>query len=71
MRVMNIGDPPSAAVGQAGDHWVEVTEPLADVMHLLSGQILQEPTSLTGASIAGGYEGRIWFLASDMSKESL
>jgi|KBSMisStandDraft_5_1062788.scaffolds.fasta_scaffold176462_3 hypothetical protein len=59
MRVMNIGDPPSAAVGQAGDHWVEVTEPLADVMHLLSGQILQEPTSLTGASIAVTEQGTL------------
>jgi len=56
---MNIGDPPSAAVGQAGDHWVEVTEPLADVMHLLSGQILQEPTSLTGASIAVTEQGTL------------
>lgn len=56
---MNIGERPSAAEGHGGVHWVEVTAPLADVMSVLSGQILQEPTSLVGASIAVTDEGTI------------
>lgn len=49
---MDIEDSPSGGNRLGRDHWVEVVAPVAEVMSLLSGEILQEPTSLTGASIA-------------------
>jgi hypothetical protein len=52
MRVVDISNRLSAAEGPADGQWVEVMEPLADAMNIVSTQLLQEPTSLAGVSIA-------------------
>jgi len=49
---MDISNRLSAAEGPMDGQWVEVTEPLADAMNIVSTQLLHEPTSLAGVSVA-------------------